>query len=276
MITWDRFVLENEKRTCLPYPTVAHAYKQSRLDAQLKAALKQSRKLAMKLDIMEERGEMLKDEILRQAITTINQDTTSDILYIHSMNVQTTLLTEEKGRFDRLPNVLDRRNLFLKNLGIKPEIWHENNWKAVIALLYGPYPTEPSKNNHWSVFCYFKHKNKVYHYDSIRGHNRDVCLNLFELMGKHILLPVDTRCYEPDFYPQQDTNWDCGYRCIQCVWTVLQVYRKHRNKIYSENFPVKICCSPLKEEDLSKRYRYVFDDNGHESFSNLFESMLKI
>lgn len=272
MTFFERYIMDSEKRTCFAYPRRSLAYKQSCMDLQLKLALKQSQKLAQRLDILEDNGVMLNDEIMKEAIDTINRNTTSEILYVHSVNVGAVLSAGTK-RFDRIAHPVVRKNKFIKNLGIDLPVWYKDDWTALIALLHGPFTNTPSAADHWSVFCYFKDEGNIYHYDSVRGYNLPVFLALFEMMDRYRLLSTDVSCREPRFYPQQFSYWECGYRCIQCIWTILKKYKVEREIARSGNFAV--CCRPLKRKDVLSRYVYAFEED-HETFANLFHNMLKI
>lgn len=169
------------------------------------------------------------------------------VLVISSLNLQVVLRRAAHGSDE-----VTKENAH-KLLGVTRE--QVDNAEAVAIVLHGPhteaeararlkYEDEAAVNYHWSLACWFRSvKDEVFHYDSHHPLNDRRCAEVLGVLRMLGVLPTDVRSYVlPDFFPQQEEEWECGYEALIAL-TILS----------SSPRP-----SPITEADVDTSYRPFF------------------
>ncbi len=129
---------------------------------------------------------MLKDSTMGQAMQFITGHR-RDILFVHSLNIEVVLRAEKNGRYDSYEH---SRGKILRHMGLRDLVWGDPSWKSIYIVLHKR--DEYSDCGHWSLLCYFKSTGNLYHYDSLKGTNRDICTAFFKIALQWIVIFLTT------------------------------------------------------------------------------------
>jgi hypothetical protein len=99
--------------------------------------------------------------------------------------------------------------------------------EVIAVVLHGPhteseriarqkYEGERTDNYHWSVACWFRSLgSEVFHYDSRYPLNDKRCAEVLGVLRSLGVFPTAVSSYVlPDFFPQQEHEWECGYEVL--------------------------------------------------------------
>lgn len=129
------------------------------------------------------------------------------------------------------------------------------NAEVIAVVLHGPhteseraarlkYEGERTDNYHWSVACWFRSLgSEVFHYDSRYPLNDKRCAEVLGVLRSLGVFPTEVSSYVlPDFFPQQEDEWECGYEVLIALTIIA-----------SSPTP-----SPVSEADVDTSYRPFF------------------
>ena len=187
------------------------------------------------------------------------------VVVVSSLKMQAVMQRFASNRGDVTPDNVH------KLLGLTRQ--QIENADVVAVVVHGPhteseararlkYGDEPTQNYHWSLACWFRSlKNEVFHYDSCYPINDKRCAEVLGVLRTLGVLPADVHSYVlPDFFPQQEEEWECGYEALIAL-TILS----------SSPTP-----APITENDVDTSFRSFFATlNADGSNGSLFIKRLR-
>ncbi len=143
------------------------------------------------------------------------------VLVISSINLQAVL-----SRFFHKNNV-NTENVYTL-LGVTRE--RVDKADAIVAVVHGPHTEEVRSarlrydgtsvdNYHWSLMCWFRSiPDMCYHYDSLKMLSDRRCSEVVSMLRRLGVLPKSVGAITfPDFFPEQEQEWECGYELLTAI-----------------------------------------------------------
>jgi hypothetical protein len=101
---------------------------------------------------------------------------------------------------------------------------------------------------HWSLLCYFKETNKLYHYDTCNNMNHKTAYYTALYLKAFRVVPENCGYEQPTFVPQQKNGWECGYLLLSLIYIMV----------------IKHPCRPLSKVDVFNRFNSLLNSDKHQ------------
>lgn len=166
-----------------------------------------------------------------------------DVTYVDSSVMQAFMA--KSHRMSKRPEDFELEEV-RDTLGSAKDYSVDPDKKALVCFIHGPYNEDTIKryleylramgrhpvnpNDHWSVLVHIKESNSFYHYDTCRHTNKSGivvsrntkrCGEVIDSLVKCGVIRSNARVWEePEFYFEQEDNWECGYYSL---WTAKMI-----------------------------------------------------
>ena len=168
------------------------------------------------------------------------------LLVISSLNLQAVL-----ARFFHNKDAIEGD--VYKLLGVTQE--QVDQAEAIAVVVHGPHTEEVRSarlrydgssvdNYHWSLMCWFRSVPEMcFHYDSLMMLSDRRCSEVVSMLRRLGVLPqAVANITFPDFFPNQEQEWECGYELLTAITIIAG----------------KPTPEPIKEEDIYSAYKTFF------------------
>ncbi len=207
--------------------------------------------------LRESPGSEMNDETMHDVVTRVFSPLFGErVAYVSSINLQLFLSKAFRRAYDEIADDAERTERALKDLGIANG---DRTWSVLAAIVHGPH-TESERasspyvrncedapgleNTHWSLFVWFKDRNRAFHYDSLSANINDArCGEVVSALHLHGIIPGRvSKFITPQFVPRQREGWECGYYALFFLRVVQE--KASRGKV-----------APISRDDLETTYR---------------------
>lgn len=196
--------------------------------------------------VLNQARRQLTDGVIDELVPLILKNKDQRVVLISSVNAQTVLSRFYHKKNINRDNVCTLLNVTRERLDAA---------ECIAVVVHGPhtedalsahriYSNTEKENYHWSLVAWFKSSpNKCFHYDSLPRTNDRRCREVVSVFRRLGVFPETTdKVSVPDFYPEQDEEWECGYNVLIAL------------TIISE----KTVAGPIRDDDVHQTYRPFF------------------